>query len=251
MKGILKTMITYSKRRLLSTDDSIVSLWNEEKGVYYYVDIDTFSTACVLYSKFEESIDSLVESIGGTPDYTCVKTAIEELPKPINIYGYFLALVSKDLINFDDIVGGIMLITDVIDFNTFLSIDPAVRKRPRLASKLQDRYLPIWKKFFMSTFDYEEAIGKLTSVSSPQFVKSGDSYILSGASGISTTDAPASDKSKWDSILDALDEDFNNIDSKYKDNSNASQNTGYTGGMAILEEAKAQEEKTKKVRAQI
>lgn len=249
MKGILKTMITYSKRRLLSTDDSIVSLWNEEKGVYYYVDVDTFSTACVLHSKFEESIDSLVESIGGTSEYTCVKTAVEELPKPINIYGYFLALVSKDLTNFDDIVGGIMLITDVIDFNTFLSIDPAVRKKPRLASKLQDRYLPIWKKFFMSTFDYEEAIGKLTSISSPQFVKSENNYVSSGVTAaVTTTDTPDSDQSKWDSLLEALDEDFDNIESKYKDDSNTTQ---YTGGIAILEEAKAQEEKAKKVRAQI
>lgn len=242
-------MITYSKRRLLNTDDSIVSLWNEEKGVYYYVDIDTFSTACVLHSKFEESIDSLVESIGGTPEYTCVKIAVEELPEPINIYGYFLALVSKDLTTFDDIVGGIMLITDVIDFNTFLSIDPAVRKKPRLASKLQDRYLPIWKKFFMSTFDYEEAIGKLTSISSPQFVKSENNYVSSGVTATAATNnVPASDQSKWDSLLEALDEDFDNIESKYKDDSIA---TPYTGGIAILEEAKAQEEKAKKVRAQI
>ena len=241
-------MITYSKRRLLNTDDSIVSLWNEEKGVYYYVDVDTFSTACILHSKFEESIDSLIESIGGTSEYTCVKTAVEELPKPINIYGYFLALVSKDLTNFDDIVGGIMLITDVIDFNTFLSIDPAVRKKPRLASKLHDRYLPIWKKFFMSTFDYEEAIGKLTSISSPQFVKSESNYVSSVVSATDTTNVPASDQSKWDSLLEALDEDFNDIESKYKDDSSMTQ---YTGGIAILEEAKAQEEKAKKVRALI
>lgn len=224
-------MIAYSKERLLVLDDSIVTLWNEDKGIYYYVDMDTFSSACVLHSKFEESLDALVDAIGGTPDYECIKVAIEELPKPLNIYGYFLALVSSNLTTFDDIVGGLMLITDIIDFNTFLAIDPAIRKKPRLASKLQDRYVPIWKKFFASAMNYDEAIDKLTAVQAPVYAPSPTEY-----QPVPTT------SSSWSDLLSDLDSSFDNIDSKHK-TVKIEEDKEYTGGLSLLEEAKAQEEK--------
>lgn len=227
-------MIAYSKERLLVLDDSIVTLWNEDKGIYYYVDVDTFSTACVLHSKFEESLDALVDAIGGTPDYECIKVAIEELPKPLNIYGYFLALVSSNLTTFDDIVGGLMLITDIIDFNTFLAIDPAIRKKPRLASKLQDRYIPIWKKFFASAMNYDEAIDKLTAVQAPTYAPSPIEY--------QPTPATSSSSDSWSDLLSDLDSSFENIDSKHK-TVKIEEDKEYTGGLQLLEEAKAQEEK--------
>lgn len=228
-------MIAYSKERLLVLDDSIVTLWNEDKGIYYYVDVDTFSSACVLHSKFEESLDALVDAIGGTPDYECIKVAIEELPKPLNIYGYFLALVSSNLTTFDDIVGGLMLITDIIDFNTFLAIDPAIRKKPRLASKLQDRYVPIWKKFFASAMNYDEAIDKLTAVQAPTYAPSPTEY-----QPVPTTTSSSSDS--WSDLLSDLDSSFDNIDSKHK-TVKIEEDKEYTGGLSLLEEAKAQEEK--------
>lgn len=228
-------MIAYSKERLLVLDDSIVTLWNEDKGIYYYVDVDTFSSACVLHSKFEESLDALVDAIGGTPDYECIKVAIEELPKPLNIYGYFLALVSSNLTTFDDIVGGLMLITDIIDFNTFLAIDPAIRKKPRLASKLQDRYVPIWKKFFASAMNYDEAIDKLTAVQAPTYAPSPAEYQPVPATTSSSSDS-------WSDLLSDLDSSFDNIDSKHK-TVKIEEDKEYTGGLSLLEEAKAQEEK--------
>lgn len=231
-------MIAYSKERLLVLDDSIVTLWNEDKGIYYYVDVDTFSSACVLHSKFEESLDALVDAIGGTPDYECIKVAVEELPKPLNIYGYFLALVSSNLTTFDDIVGGLMLITDIIDFNTFLAIDPAIRKKPRLASKLQDRYVPIWKKFFASAMNYDEAIDKLTAVQAPVYAPSPTEYQT--VTSISTSTSSSSDS--WSDLLSDLDSSFDSIDSKHK-TVEITEDTEYTGGLPLLEEAKAQEEK--------
>lgn len=227
-------MIAYSKERLLVLDDSIVTLWNEDKGVYYYVDMDTFSSACVLHSKFEESLDALVDAIGGNSDYECIKVAVEELPKPLNIYGYFLALVSSNLTTFDDIVGGLMLITDIIDFNTFLAIDPAIRKKPRLASKLQDRYVPIWKKFFASTMNYDEAIDKLTAVQASSYIPLTTEYQpVNESSGSS---------SSWSDLLSDLDSSFESIDSKHK-TVKIEEDKEYTGGLQLLEEAKAQEEK--------
>jgi hypothetical protein len=227
-------MIAYSKERLLVLDDSIVTLWNEDKGIYYYVDVDTFSSACVLHSKFEESLDALVDAIGGTPDYECIKVAIEELPKPLNIYGYFLALVSSNLTTFDDIVGGLMLITDIIDFNTFLAIDPAIRKKPRLASKLQDRYVPIWKKFFASAMNYDEAIDKLTAMQAPVYAPSPTEY--------QPAPVTSSSSDSWSDLLSDLDSSFDNIDSKHK-TVKIEEDKEYTGGLSLLEEAKAQEEK--------
>lgn len=229
-------MIAYSKERLLVLDDSIVTLWNEDKGIYYYVDVDTFSTACVLHSKFEESLDALVDAIGGTPDYECIRVAVEELPKPLNIYGYFLALVSSNLTTFDDIVGGLMLITDIIDFNTFLAIDPAIRKKPRLASKLQDRYVPIWKKFFASAMNYDEAIDKLTVVQAPTYAPSPTEYQPT------PTTSTSSSSDSWSDLLSDLDSSFDNIDSKHK-TVEIEEDKEYTGGLPLLEEAKAQEEK--------
>lgn len=229
-------MIAYSKERLLVLDDSIVTLWNEDKGIYYYVDVDTFSSACVLHSKFEESLDALIDAIGGTPDYECIKVAVEELPKPLNIYGYFLALVSSNLTAFDDIVGGLMLITDIIDFNTFLSIDPAIRKKPRLASKLQDRYVPIWKKFFASAMNYDEAIDKLTVVQAPVYAPSPTEYQPT------PTTSTSSSSDSWSDLLSDLDSSFDNIDSKHK-TVKIEEDKEYTGGLSLLEEAKAQEEK--------
>lgn len=229
-------MIAYSKERLLVLDDSIVTLWNEDKGIYYYVDVDTFSSACVLHSKFEESLDALVDAIGGTPDYECIKVAIEELPKPLNIYGYFLALVSSNLTTFDDIVGGLMLITDIIDFNTFLAIDPAIRKKPRLASKLQDRYVPIWKKFFASVMNYDEAIDKLTAVQAPTYAPSPTEYQPAAVTSTSSS------SDSWSDLLSDLDSSFDNIDSKHK-TVKIEEDKEYTGGLSLLEEAKAQEEK--------
>ena len=197
-------MIAYSKERLLVLDDSIVTLWNE------------------------------VDAIGGNSDYECIKVAVEELPKPLNIYGYFLALVSSNLTTFDDIVGGLMLITDIIDFNTFLAIDPAIRKKPRLASKLQDRYVPIWKKFFASTMNYDEAIDKLTAVQAPTYTPSTTEYQpVNESSGSS---------SSWSDLLSDLDSSFENIDSKHK-TVKIEEDKEYTGGLQLLEEAKAQEEK--------
>lgn len=227
-------MIAYSKERLLVLDDSIVTLWNEDKGIYYYVDVDTFSSACVLHSKFEESLDALIDAIGGTPDYECIKVAVEELPKPLNIYGYFLALVSSNLTTFDDIVGGLMLITDIIDFNTFLAIDPVIRKKPRLASKLQDRYVPIWKKFFASAMNYDEAIDKLTAVQAPVYAPSYTEY--------QPAPATSSSSDSWSDLLSDLDSSFDNIDSKHK-TVKIEEDKEYTGGLSLLEEAKAQEEK--------
>ena len=227
-------MIAYSKERLLVLDDSIVTLWNEDKGIYYYVDVDTFSSACVLHSKFEESLDALIDAIGGTPDYECIKVAVEELPKPLNIYGYFLALVSSNLTTFDDIVGGLMLITDIIDFNTFLAIDPVIRKKPRLASKLQDRYVPIWKKFFASAMNYDEAIDKLTAVQAPVYAPSSTEY--------QPAPATSSSSDSWSDLLSDLDSSFDNIDSKHK-TVKIEEDKEYTGGLSLLEEAKAQEEK--------
>lgn len=229
-------MIAYSKERLLVLDDSIVTLWNEDKGIYYYVDVDTFSIACVLHSKFEESLDALVDAIGGTPDYECIRVAVEELPKPLNIYGYFLSLVSSNLTTFDDIVGGLMLITDIIDFNTFLAIDPAIRKKPRLASKLQDRYVPIWKKFFASAMNYDEAIDKLTAVQAPTYAPSPTEYQPT----LTTSTSSSSDS--WSDLLSDLDSSFDNIDSKHK-TVKIEEDKEYTGGLSLLEEAKAQEEK--------
>lgn len=229
-------MIAYSKERLLVLDDSIVTLWNEDKGVYYYVDMDTFSSACVLHSKFEESLDALVDAIGGNSDYECIKVAVEELPKPLNIYGYFLALVSSNLTTFDDIVGGLMLITDIIDFNTFLAIDPAIRKKPRLASKLQDRYVPIWKKFFASAMNYDEAIDKLTAVQAPTYAPSPTEYQPASATSTSSS------FDSWSDLLSDLDSSFDNIDSKHK-TVKIEEDKEYTGGLSLLEEAKAQEEK--------
>lgn len=229
-------MIAYSKERLLVLDDSIVTLWNEDKGIYYYVDVDTFSSACVLHSKFEESLDALIDAIGGTPDYECIKVAVEELPKPLNIYGYFLALVSSNLTTFDDVVGGLMLITDIIDFNTFLAIDPAIRKKPRLASKLQDRYVPIWKKFFASAMNYDEAIDKLTAVQAPTYAPSPTEHQPAPATSTSSS------SDSWSDLLSDLDSSFDNIDSKHK-TVEITEDKEYTGGLPLLEEAKAQEEK--------
>ena len=229
-------MIAYSKERLLVLDDSIVTLWNEDKEVYYYVDMDTFSSACVLHSKFEESLDALVDAIGGNSDYECIKVAVEELPKPLNIYGYFLALVSSNLTTFDDIVGGLMLITDIIDFNTFLAIDPAIRKKPRLASKLQDRYVPIWKKFFASTMNYDEAIDKLTAVQAPVYAPSPTEYQPAAVTSTSSS------SDSWSDLLSDLDSSFESIDSKHK-TVKIEEDKEYTGGLQLLEEAKAQEEK--------
>ena len=196
-------MIAYSKERLLVLDDSIVTLWNEDKGIYYYVDVDTFSSACVLHSKFEESLDALVDAIGGTPDYECIRVAVEELPKPLNIYGYFLALV---------------------------------RKKPRLASKLQDRYVPIWKKFFASAMNYDEAIDKLTAVQAPTYAPSPTEYQPAAVTSTSSS------SDSWSDLLSDLDSSFDNIDSKHK-TVKIEEDKEYTGGLSLLEEAKAQEEK--------
>ena len=127
-----------------------------------------------------------------------------------------------------------MLITDIIDFNTFLAIDPAIRKKPRLASKLQDRYVPIWKKFFASTMNYDEAIDKLTAVQAPTYIPSTTEYQpVNESSGSS---------SSWSDLLSDLDSSFENIDSKHK-TVKIEEDKENTGGLQLLEEAKAQEEK--------
>ena len=148
-------MIVLSEERYIPTFPGIITLQDSD-GVYYYVHKSLFEQAVIIEDRYGESLDTLKKQIGGNPDYVAIQKFVEYVPRPINIMGYFLALLSEDIEDFTDIVGAMDAMSSAVNLRNLIKQPESIRQTIRFGMSIKNEYKDSWDHFIKTCYSYDQ-----------------------------------------------------------------------------------------------
>lgn len=147
-------MIVASETRYVPVTPGYLTLQDSE-GLYYYVHRTFFEQAVVMNDRYGEDIETLRNQIGGNSDFVAVSKFVEYVPKPINIMGYFLALLEDDIEDFEDIIGAMDVISTALNLRKLIKQPASIRQSVSFGMSIQSEYQDSWDLFFQNCYEYD------------------------------------------------------------------------------------------------
>lgn len=147
-------MIVLSEERYLPTMPGIVTLQDSD-GVYYYVHKTLYEQAVIIEDRYGESIETLQKLIGGHPEHIAIQKFIQYVPRPVGIMGYFLALLSEDVEDFEDAVGALDAISSAVNLRNLIKQPEAIRQTISFGMSVKNEYRDSWERFFQSCYLFD------------------------------------------------------------------------------------------------
>lgn len=182
-------MIVASETRYVPVTPGYLTLQDSE-GLYYYVHRTFFEQAVVMQDRYGEDIETLQNQIGGNSGFVAVQKFVDYVPKPINIMGYFLALLQEDIEDFEDIIGAMDVISTALNLRNLIKQPASIRQSVSFSQSIQNEYQDMWDLFFQNCYEYE-------------YLKS----MLAGGGARSVEQAPARSRSNQSSYAPATEDD--------------------------------------------
>lgn len=147
-------MIVASETRYVPVTPGYLTMQDSE-GLYYYVHRTLFEQAVVMQDRYGEDIDTLRNQIGGNQDFVAIEKFVEYVPKPINIMGYFLALLQEDIEDFEDIIGAMDVISTALNLRNLIKQPASIRQSVSFSVSIQNEYRDAWDLFFQNCYEYD------------------------------------------------------------------------------------------------
>lgn len=152
-------MLYCSKSRLVPTNINLMTLESKDE-MYYYVHRSLYDQAVILSDRYKDKEKELMDMIGtyksdDVPE--CVSYFHLVVPEPLNILGYFLALVDQfDLLSADIEVlcGTIHQMSSAINFRKLISMPKEIRAQVQFSLNIQEEYQLSWDRFFQESLQY-------------------------------------------------------------------------------------------------
>ena len=148
-------MIVVSDERYVPTTPGVITLQDAD-GVYYYVHKTLYEQATILEDRYGESIETLQKLIGGNPDFVAIEKFVKYVPRPVSIMGYFLALLTDDIEDFEDAVGALDAMSSAVNLRNLIKQPEAIRQTIRFGMSIRNEYKDSWEHFLQTCYSYEE-----------------------------------------------------------------------------------------------
>lgn len=140
-------MIVVSEDRYVPINPEYMVLQDVD-GFYYYVHRTFYEQAVVMEDRYGESIETLQKLIGGNSDFEAIEIYRKYVPRPLNIMGYFLALLKNDITDFVDAVGAMDTIASAINLRNLIKQPASIRQQVTFGVSVENEYKDIWTLFF-------------------------------------------------------------------------------------------------------
>lgn len=147
-------MIVASMSRYVPVMPGYLVLQDTEE-LYYYVHKTFFEQAVVIEDRYKDNIETLQKQIGGNPDFIAVRKFTEYAPRPINIMGYFLALLKEDIEDYQDIIGAMDVIGTALNLRNLIKQPASIRQSVSFSVSIKNEYQDSWDLFFQNCYDYD------------------------------------------------------------------------------------------------
>lgn len=172
-------MIVVSEDRYVPINPEYMVLQDAD-GFYYYVHRTFYEQSVIMEDRYGESTETLQKLIGGNSDFEAIDIYRKYVPRPLNIMGYFLALLQNDITDFVDIVGAMDTIASAINLRNLIKQPVSIRQQVSFGMSVENEYKDIWTLFFnTSCIPYAQLEGLLSG---------GGSYVSTAtSSGYSPT----------------------------------------------------------------
>jgi hypothetical protein len=122
---------------------------------YYYVHRSLYDQAVILEDRYGQNPVALTHAIAKDNNNAAVEYFAANAPKPINILGYFLALVEEGLDNDMELLcGAIHVMSTVIDMRKFILTDFSLRTSISFSLHIREEYEVLWDRFFQEATFY-------------------------------------------------------------------------------------------------
>lgn len=155
-------MLYCSENRLIPTNINLMVIESDD-GMFYYIHRSLYDQAVILSDRFKGKEKELMDLIGrysGTDDVPeCVEFFHLVVPEPVNILGYFLALVdgfetmSQDI---EVLCGVIHQMSAALNFRSLISIPMEMRAQARFSLSIETEFRLSWDRFFQEALPYDE-----------------------------------------------------------------------------------------------
>ena len=153
-------MLYCNENRLVPTNINLMTIESED-GMYYYVHRSLYDQAVILNDRFKGKENELMELIGMNltdqlPE--CIEFFHLVVPEPLNILGYFLALVqgfetlSADI---EVLCGVIHQMSAALNFRSLISVPKEMRAQARFSLSIESEFRLSWDRFFQEAIPYE------------------------------------------------------------------------------------------------
>lgn len=184
-------MLFCSEKRLVPTNINLMTIESDD-GMYYYVHRSLYDQAVILNDKYKGKENELCTMIGrytgNVPE--CVEYFHIIVPEPLNILGYFLALVD----NFETMTQDIEILCGVIhqmsmaiNFRMMIGLPAEMRAQAKFSLSIETEFRLSWDRFFQEALPYEE-----------------DMYLNRGAVSVGSSSTPSTPSTGERSIEEIL-----------------------------------------------
>lgn len=161
-------MLYYSDKRFLPSTVNMMVLQDDD-SMYYYVHRSLYDQAVILSDRYTKSQGTLAETIGCNSNKNDIRTFLSTAPKPVNILGYFLALVDVELDDMEEMCGALHVISSGINLREFIKVPAAIRASVAYSLSIKEEYQMAWDRFFQEAISYDDILHP----KAPQFFTQG------------------------------------------------------------------------------
>lgn len=156
-------MLVFSEQHLMPTDVNMITIEASDESGYFYVSRMVYDQAVILHDMYGDNPHNLIKAItGGYETRGDVVTFLRDIPRPINILGPYLMLVSKRIDDLIDMVGAISVLSGMINFRGMLKTPFAMRpSNPSFSLAIANEYKMSWKSFEIISLSYDEVIARM------------------------------------------------------------------------------------------
>lgn len=139
-------MIVVSEDRYVPINPDYMVLQDAD-GFYYYVHRTFYEQSVVMEDRYGGAIETLQKLIGGNSNFEAIEIYRKYVPRPMNIMGYFLALLENDIADFVDIVGAMDTIASAINLRNLIKQPASIRQQVTFGVSVENEYKDIWTLF--------------------------------------------------------------------------------------------------------
>lgn len=151
-------MLYNSFERVVPLQTNVMVLEHETNG-YFYVHRSLYDQAVIMRDKYKESgVDLLVDLIGGNSNFKCIEVFNNSVPEPLDILGYFLALLREDVDDFKMMVAGIHIISATLNMRRMLLMPKSIRSSVVFSVDYLDDYNVSYDRFFKDSVTYSDLL---------------------------------------------------------------------------------------------
>lgn len=219
-------MIVASEERFIPVNPGYITL-QDTVGAYYYVHRSLYEQAVIIEDRYSRQIETLQKLIGGNSDFEAIGIFVRNTPRPINIMGYFLALLDEDITEYTDIIGAFDVISSALNLRNLIKQPSAIRQEVHFSMSVENEYKDGWDVFFQQCYNYDDIKSRTT----------GSTYNATPA--ITEEEIETDAASEWEKAMAEFDQGIASIpDDPIKEESKED-----SAGMSVIQQEKRKRRK--------